>query len=119
MGVHVPRTRPPYPPEFRAEAVRLLRATGKSPQQVADDLGVSRQSVANWARQADLDDGLRDDGLTPPSARSCAGCAARSVTCARSGRSSRRLRLSSQGRPIAGELLPADRGGEGTPSRLP
>src|SRR5215207_9721471 len=64
MGVHVPRTRPPYPPEFRAEAVRLLRATGKSPQQVADDLGVSRQSVANWARQADLDAGLRDDGLT-------------------------------------------------------
>jgi transposase len=31
---------------------------------VADDLGVSRQSVANWARQADLDAGLRDDGLT-------------------------------------------------------
>jgi transposase len=64
MGVHVPRTRPPYPPEFRAEAVRLLRATGRTPQQVADDLGVSRQSVANWARQADRDDGLRDDGLT-------------------------------------------------------
>jgi transposase len=64
MGVHVPRTRPPYPPEFRAEAVRLLRTTGKTPQQVADDLGVSRQSVANWARQADLDAGLRDDGLT-------------------------------------------------------
>ena len=54
----------PYPPEFRAEAVRLLRTTGKTPQQVADDLGVSRQSVANWARQADLDDGRRDDGLT-------------------------------------------------------
>jgi transposase len=64
MGVHVPRTRPPYPPEFRAEAVRLARSTGKTPQQVADDLGVSRQSVANWLRQADLDDGRRDDGLT-------------------------------------------------------
>jgi transposase len=48
MGVHVPRTRPPYPPEFRAEAVRLLRSTGRTPQQIADDLGVSRQSVANW-----------------------------------------------------------------------
>jgi transposase len=64
MGVHVPRTRPPYPPEFRAEAVRLARSTGKTPQQVADDLGVSRQSLANWLRQADLDDGRRDDGLT-------------------------------------------------------
>jgi transposase len=41
-----------------------LRATGKTPGQVAEDLGVSRQSVVNWARQADLDDGLRDDGLT-------------------------------------------------------
>jgi transposase len=64
MGVRVPRTRPPYPPELRAEAVRVLRATGRTPQQVADDLGASRQSVANWARQADRDDGLRDDGLT-------------------------------------------------------
>ncbi|HEY6591912.1 MAG TPA: helix-turn-helix domain-containing protein [Actinomycetota bacterium] len=64
MGVHVPRTRPPYPPEFRAEAVRMARPTGKTHQQVADDLGVSRQSVANWLRRADLDDGRRDDGLT-------------------------------------------------------
>jgi transposase len=31
---------------------------------VAETLGVSRQSVVNWARQADLDQGLRDDGLT-------------------------------------------------------
>jgi hypothetical protein len=27
-GVHGPRTRPPYPPEFRAEAVRLVRIGG-------------------------------------------------------------------------------------------
>jgi len=64
MGVHVARTRPPYPPEFRAEAVRLLRTTGKTPREVAETFGVSRQTVANWARQAYLDDGLRDDGLT-------------------------------------------------------
>ena len=64
MGVHVPRTRPPYPPEFRAEAVRLLRTSGKSPREVAEDLGVSRQTISNWRRQADLDDGHRDDGLT-------------------------------------------------------
>lgn len=42
----------------------MARPTGKTHQQVADDLGVSRQSVANWLRQADLDDGRRDDGLT-------------------------------------------------------
>jgi transposase len=64
MGVHVPRSHPPYPSEFRAEAVRLLRTTSKNPRKVAEDLGVSRQTIANWLRQADLDDGRRDDGLT-------------------------------------------------------
>jgi transposase len=60
----VPPTRPPYPPEFRAEAVRLLRTSGKTPREVAEDLGISRQSLVNWARQADRDSGRGDDGLT-------------------------------------------------------
>jgi transposase len=60
----VPRTRPPYPPEFRAEAVRLVRSGGKLIREVADDLGVSEQTLRNWVRQGDLDDGRRTDGLT-------------------------------------------------------
>jgi transposase len=60
----VPRTRPPYPPEFRVEAVRLVRAGGKLIREVAEDLGVSEQTLRNWVRQGELDDGLRDDGLT-------------------------------------------------------
>ena len=28
-GVHIPRTRPPYPTEFRAEAVRLVKEMGE------------------------------------------------------------------------------------------
>jgi transposase len=60
----VPRTRPPYPPEFRAEAVRLVRSSGKLTREVADDLGVSEQTLRNWVRQGDLDDGRRSDGLT-------------------------------------------------------
>jgi transposase len=60
----VPRTRPPYPLEFRAEAVRLVRAGGKLIREVAEDLGVSEQTLRNWVRQGELDDGLRDDGLT-------------------------------------------------------
>lgn len=60
----MPPTRPPYPPEFRAEAVRLLRSSGRTPGEVAEELGISRQSLANWARQADRDAGRRDDGLT-------------------------------------------------------
>jgi transposase len=62
----VPRTRPPYPPEFRAEAVRLVRTGGKLIREVADDLGVSEQTLRNWVRQGDLDDGRRSDGLTSP-----------------------------------------------------
>jgi transposase len=60
----VPRTRPPYPPEFRVEAVRLVRSGGKLIREVAEDLGVSEQTLRNWVRQGELDDGLRDHGLT-------------------------------------------------------
>jgi transposase len=59
----VPRTRPPYPPEFRREAVKLVRSSGRPIPQVADDLGCSAQSLRNWVRQADVDGGLRE-GLT-------------------------------------------------------
>jgi transposase len=60
----VPRTRPPYPPEFRAEAVRLIRSSGKPLSLISKDLGVSEQSLRVWVKQADLDEGRRDDGLT-------------------------------------------------------
>jgi transposase len=60
----VPRTRPPYPPEFGAEAVRLIRSSGKPLSQISKDLGVSEQSLRVWIKQADLDEGRRDDGLT-------------------------------------------------------
>lgn len=58
------RTRPPCPPEFRAEAVRLIRASGKPLPQISKDLGVSEQGLRVWIKQADLDEGRRDDGLT-------------------------------------------------------
>jgi transposase-like protein len=35
----VPRTRPPYPLEFRAEAVRLVRTSSKLIREVAEELG--------------------------------------------------------------------------------
>ena len=60
----MPRTRPPYPPEFRVETVRLLRSGATTIRQVSQDVGVSQQTLRNWLRQADLDDGRRDDGLT-------------------------------------------------------
>jgi transposase len=56
--------RAPYPPAFRAEAVRLVREGGRTPRQLAEDLGCSDETVRNWVRQADLDAGRRTDGLT-------------------------------------------------------
>jgi transposase len=59
----MPPTRPPYPPEFRAEAVRLVRTSGKTLKEIAADLGVSTESLRKWVRQADIDAGRRG-GLT-------------------------------------------------------
>jgi transposase len=56
--------KPPYPPEFRAEAVRLYRSSDKSLKTVSDDLGISSESLRAWLKQTDLDTGVRTDGLT-------------------------------------------------------
>ena len=55
----MPRSRPPYPEEFRREALELLKLTGKPVSQVAKDLGVSEQTLFNWRRQAQIDEGKR------------------------------------------------------------
>ena len=52
----------PYSLEFRREAVGLLRTSGRSVPQLARELGCSPQSLRNWARQVDVDDG-RAEGL--------------------------------------------------------
>lgn len=59
----MPRTKPPYPPEFRREAVELVRVSGKPIAQVASNLGVSDQTLRNWVKQAAVDAGKRE-GLT-------------------------------------------------------
>ena len=57
------RTRPPYPPAFRAEAVQLVHANGRSLGPVAKDLGVHHETLRGWVKQ-DAIDGGRRDGLT-------------------------------------------------------
>jgi transposase len=59
----MPKTRPPYPLAFRTEAVRLIRAGHKPLSEIAKDLGVTDQTLRNWVRQADVDEGSRE-GLT-------------------------------------------------------
>ena len=54
---------PPYSPEFRLEAVRLLRSSGRPVATLAFELGVSPQTLRNWAVQVAVDEG-KAEGLT-------------------------------------------------------
>lgn len=59
----MPKSHPPYPPELRRQLVELVRA-GRSPEELALSYEPSAQSIRNWVRQADIDVGVRDDGLS-------------------------------------------------------
>jgi transposase len=58
----MPKSKPPYPDQFRREALELVRH-GRSITDVAESLGITAQSLRNWRRQDDRDRGERDDGL--------------------------------------------------------
>jgi transposase len=60
----MPRLRRFFPPEYKAEVVELIRSTGKTVGQVSKELDLTETAVRQWVRQADLDTGLRTDGLT-------------------------------------------------------
>ena len=59
----MPRSHTPYPPEFRHQMVELVRA-GRGLNELSREFGVSTNSIRKWIRQADLDEGRREDGLT-------------------------------------------------------
>jgi len=49
----------PYPKEFRDDVVAVARK-GQAPlSQIAKDFGISEGSLANWMKQADIEDGKR------------------------------------------------------------
>jgi transposase len=57
----MPKSKPPYPEQFRREALELVRQ-GRSIPDVAESLGITAQSLRNWKRQDERDRGARDDG---------------------------------------------------------
>ena len=57
-----------YPPEYRERMVELARA-GRSPASLAREFDPSEQTIRNWVRRADLDEGRRSDGLTTDARR--------------------------------------------------
>lgn len=59
----MPRTRSPYPPDFRQQLVELVHA-GRSPEDLAQEFEPSAQTIRNWVVQAARDAGQRHDGPT-------------------------------------------------------
>lgn len=57
------KTRTPYPAEFRAHMVELVKA-GRTPQELAREFEPTAQTIVNWVAQAERDAGVRSDGLT-------------------------------------------------------
>ena len=63
MGL-VPRTRPPYPEEFRPEAIRLAQLGDKPQRRLAKDLGISDVTLRNWLKEEKAAKGERPGGLS-------------------------------------------------------
>lgn len=53
-----------YPKEFRDKVVQLVQASGRSVREVAEEFGISTDSVRRWVQQAERDQGTRKDGLS-------------------------------------------------------
>jgi transposase len=53
-----------YPEELRERAVRLVFESGRPIAHVARDLGVHKEALRSWVRQAEADTGRRRDLLT-------------------------------------------------------
>ncbi len=62
----MPKSKPPYPAEFRQQIIELAR-TGRTPAELSREFGPTAQSIANWIAQDARDRGkppAGKDGLT-------------------------------------------------------
>ena len=59
----MPKSHRPYPREYKKRIIELVRA-GRSPESLEKEFEPTAQTIRNWMRQADLDEGRRNDGLT-------------------------------------------------------
>ena len=53
-----------YSDELRERAVRLYFGSGRPVAQVASDLGIGKEALRQWVRQAEADEGRRPELLT-------------------------------------------------------
>jgi transposase len=64
MAEKKPRPRRSFSDEFKAEVVELVRQPGNTAGSVARQLDLTETAVRAWVKQADIDHGRRNDGLT-------------------------------------------------------
>jgi transposase len=57
------RSRRQFTPEFKRDAVELVRTSGRPIAQIANELGIYDSTLGNWVRQDAIDRGERE-GLT-------------------------------------------------------
>lgn len=58
----MPKTRPPYAPEFRHQMIDLVRAGGDQ-DDLPREFEPTAQSIRNWVAQADRSECRRDEGF--------------------------------------------------------
>ena len=56
----MPKARTAYPPEFKAEAVRLYKTSGKSQSELANDLGATTNSLREQTKRGEIEEGSCD-----------------------------------------------------------
>ena len=96
----MPKSRPPYPAEFRQQIIELCRV-GRTPAELSREFGCSAQTIANWVGQAAIDQGKPlpgKEGLTTAEREELPACVARSASCKWSATSWQRLRPGSPAR---------------------
>ena len=54
-----------YSKEFRQQVVEMVRR-GRTAHELAREFEPSAQAIRMWVKQADIDEGRREDGLTTP-----------------------------------------------------
>jgi transposase len=59
----MPKSHPPYPEEFREQILELIRA-GRTPDELAQEFEPTAQTIRNWIKHAERDNGHRHAGLT-------------------------------------------------------